>query len=207
MAVRGTAGATPAPSRVTANRRDSAVFNTPATVSRPSSRLSDRGTSLKDPTAGAPSSFRAPSRSPETANTTIKASTLGKSARTNTASASSSTSTAARSGRASVEPPSKRMSTIGAPTSVAQRRVATTATSRLGAKPATPSTVKRSSSVGAVDAKTSSTRPSRSGLPASRGMASPVVTESEAETETEPESELEKENEEPTMRLRVPVLA
>lgn len=206
MAVKGTAGATPAPNRTAPNRRDSAVFNTPAIVSRPSSRLSDRGMP-KDTTAGAPSSFRAPSRSPEAANTTIRASTLGKSVRTNTTATSSATSTAARSGRASVEPPSKRMSTIGAPTSVAQKRVPTTATSRLSAKPATPSTLKRASSVGAADAKTRSTKPSRSGLTASSSMTSPVTTESEAETETEPESELEKENEEPTMRFRVPVLA
>ena len=158
MSVKGTAGTTPAPSKVGHTRRESSSFSPPSTA-RPISRLSD---AAKDaPKAG---------KNSEPPSTVARVTTLGKSVRINTtattppSSASNSkvptptTVKPARTIEGSMGPPPTRprasLSTTTSPTGVVQTHTRVTSTSSTLGRPGVkspPMTHRRPSSMSGTE--------------------------------------------------------
>ncbi|GLB44159.1 hypothetical protein LshimejAT787_1600890 [Lyophyllum shimeji] len=192
LGVQGTGGSTPAPaSRVAHARRDSAIFSTPATISRPPSAASDAGSTVgkerRRPVAETP------------ASSATKPTTLGKSIRGNFAgNANPTTASASKRVEGSMGPPplKARPSITPASTPTPAPRVSSLSRSSSAKPQATQPAVsvhRRASSSLEQTRVGAKLKPSRQTV-----NPSPVPSVSEQE---------EKENVDVSSRRKVPVLA
>ncbi|TFY82041.1 hypothetical protein EWM64_g1968 [Hericium alpestre] len=171
LSLKGTAGATPAPTKTMGHRRESSIA-TPS-FSRPVSRLSDAS---KD------------GRLSDTPSTSSKPTTLGKSIRTNGSGSSTPATTVSNTkSNGSMGPPAstKPRASISTPTPLHGRMPsAPLARSAVKTSAATPkaSMLRRTSSATAAEPS----RMAKASAPPARGVTSPVLSEVDEKENTEP---------------------